>query len=383
MPSNAKRRKRRAQTSRRTLPGAPPGVLVTDPSAPRPVVTAIGIGPDAYHEQIISSTAAIPELLKKWPMLWINVDGVGDAGLVQEIGALFSLHRLALEDVVHVHQRAKVDPYGDVLFIVAPMPLPNRVWELEQLSLFVGRNFLISFQERPGGDCLDPVRLRIRAGVGRTRCLVPGYLAYALLDASIDNYFPLIEDCGERLDVLEEDVLGRPNRAVMSRILDVKRDLRLVRRAVWPLRDALNSLIRDQSPLIADETRIYLRDCHDHVIQIIDLLENYRDLASGLTDVYLSNVSNSTNEIVKVLTMFSTVFIPLTFIVGIYGMNFDRAHPLNMPELGWPYGYLMVWAIMIAVVAGALHFFWRKGWIGRRRQPIEATPEPSRDPTHV
>jgi magnesium transporter len=316
-------------------------------------------------------------------MLWINVDGVGDAAVVQEIGAMFNLHKLALEDVTNVHQRAKAEPYGDVLFVVAPMPLPNRVWEIEQLSLFVGRNFLISFQERPGGDCLDPVRLRIRAGVGRARSLIPGYLAYALLDAAIDNYFPLIEDCGERLDTLEDAVLGPPSRAIMPHILDVKRDLRVVRRAIWPLRDALNSLIRDQNPLIADETRVYLRDCHDHVIQIIDLLENYRDLASGLTDVYLSNVSNSTNEIMKVLTMFSTVFIPLTFIVGIYGMNFDRDHPLNMPELGWKYGYLLIWGVMIAVVAGALHFFWRRGWIGRRVRPVEnpaaAPPERTGD----
>jgi magnesium transporter len=376
VPANAKRRKRRAQVRRRTLPGAPPGILVSDPSAPKPTVTAIGISADAHCEQIIDDLKAIPELLKRWPMLWINVDGVGDAGLVQEIGALFNLHKLALEDVVHVHQRAKAEPYGDVLFIVAPMPLPNRVWEIEQLSLFLGRNFLISFQERPGGDCLDPVRLRIRAGVSRARCLVPGYLAYALLDASIDNYFPLIEDCGDRLDILEEQVLGPPSRAVMPRILDVKRDLRIVRRAIWPLRDALNSLIRDQSPLVADETRIYLRDCHDHVILIIDLLESYRDLASGLTDVYLSNVSNSTNEIMKVLTMFSTVFIPLTFIVGIYGMNFDRDHPWNMPELGWKYGYLFVWVVMIAVALGALHFFWRRGWIGHRALPIADKLEP-------
>jgi magnesium transporter len=358
-------------------------MLVSDPGAPKPVVTAIGISADAHCEQHIDDLKKIPDLLKQWPMLWINVDGVGDAAVVQEIGAMFNLHKLALEDVTNVHQRAKAEPYGDVLFVVAPMPLPNRVWEIEQLSLFVGRNFLISFQERPGGDCLDPVRLRIRAGVGRARSLIPGYLAYALLDAAIDNYFPLIEDCGERLDTLEDAVLGPPSRAIMPHILDVKRDLRVVRRAIWPLRDALNSLIRDQNPLIADETRVYLRDCHDHVIQIIDLLENYRDLASGLTDVYLSNVSNSTNEIMKVLTMFSTVFIPLTFIVGIYGMNFDRDHPLNMPELGWKYGYLLIWGVMIAVVAGALHFFWRRGWIGRRVRPVEnpaaAPPERTGD----
>ncbi|MBI5862972.1 MAG: magnesium/cobalt transporter CorA [Planctomycetes bacterium] len=365
MGSHAKRRRHKAAFSRRTPPGAPPGVLVGDPSAPRPQITVFGLSAAGHEETEIRNTEAIPALLQRWPFVWINVDGLGDAGLVQELGAMFDLHRLALEDVLHVHQRAKAESYADVLFVVAPMPMPGRGWEVEQLSLFVGRNFLITFQERPGGDCLEQVRVRLRAGLGRARCLAPGYLMYALLDAAIDHYFPLLEEVGERLDALEGDILGRPRRDVVQRILDVKRDLRSVRRAVWPLRDALNTLLRDPNPLVADETRVYLRDCHDHVVQIIDLLENYRELAGGLTDIYLSNLSNSTNEIMKVLTIISTLFIPLTFIVGVYGMNFatDKS-PWNMPELGWYYGYPFVLALMAAIALGLFGFFIRKGWIG-------------------
>lgn len=367
MSSRAKRRRHKERFHRRTPPGAPPGVLVSDPTAPKPVVTAIAISASDHQEIAIDDLSAIPPLLARWPMLWINVDGVGDAGLVQELGKMFNLHRLALEDVVHVHQRPKVDTYGEVLFVVAPLPLPNHVYELEQLSLFVGRKFLITFQERAGGDCLDVVRTRLQAGLSRERSLIPGYLLYTLLDAAIDNFFPLLEDAGERLDSLEEEVLGLPNRDVITRILDVKRDLRMIRRAIWPLRDALNSLLRDPHPLVADETRIYLRDCYDHVVQILDLLENYRELASGLTDVYLSNLSNSTNEIMKVLTIISTLFIPLTFLVGVYGMNFDPdSSPLNMPELRAYYGYPTIWAVMIAIALGLLYFFWRKGWIAKR-----------------
>lgn len=366
-------RRRRRQFKRRTQPGAPPGVLVSDPSAPRGCVSVLSFGPDGCHEQPIHDVAEIRTLLERWPLTWVNVDGVGDAGLVQEIGGLFGFHRLALEDVVHVHQRAKAERYGDALFVVAQMPVAERTWDTEQISIFVGRNFVVSFQERPGGDCLEMVRNRIRSGMGRVKSAQPGHLLYGLLDTIIDNYFPLIEECGERLDVLEERVLGRPERGVMEQIMDVKRDLRMVRRAVWPLRDALNTLLREESPLIGDETRVYLRDCHDHTIQILDLLENYRELAAGLTDVYLSNVSNSTNEIMKVLTIISTVFIPLTFIVGVYGMNFDRdASPWNMPELGWPLGYPLVWLAMILIAAGQFVFFWRRGWIGRAARDRDA-----------
>ncbi len=365
--SASSRRRHRRHFKRRTQPGAPPGVLVSDPGAPRPHVTAIAFGAEGCQEQVISEVAELRPLLEKWPLTWINVDGVGDAAMVQEIGSLFGFHRLALEDVVHVHQRAKAEHYGDVLFVVAQMPLAGRVWETEQISLFIGRNFVVSFQERPGGDCLDMVRARIRSGMGRVKAALPGHLMYALLDAIIDNYFPLVEECGERLDTLEERALGRPDPGVMEQILDVKRDLRLVRRVIWPLRDALNTLLREESPLIGVETRVYLRDCHDHTIQILDLLESYRELAAGLTDLYLSNLSNSTNEIMKVLTIISTIFIPLTFIVGVYGMNFDRtASPWNMPELGWAIGYPLVCVVMLCIAAGQLLFFRRRGWIGRR-----------------
>lgn len=364
MSSKAKRRKsRRDRIHRRTQPGAPPGIVVADPAAPHPVITAIAFGPEGFVEEPVRDVRQqVPPLIDRWPVTWINVDGLGDTATIQDIGEIFGLHKLALEDVVNTHQRAKAEYYGDRLFVVARMPLPQREWDTEQLSMFVGEKFVVTFQERSGGDCLDPVRTRIRAGLARGKSGSPAHLMYAILDALIDNYFPLLEDCGERIDRLEEDVLTSPDRSVMERILSVKRDLRMVRRAAWPLRDAVNTLLREPTPLVTDDTRVYLRDCHDHVIQILDLLENYREIAGGLTDVHLSTLSNTTNEVVKVLTIISTLFIPLTFLVGVYGMNFDV-----MPELRWKYGYPLTWAVMLVTVAGLLVFFRRRGWLGRRR----------------
>lgn len=323
----------------------------------------LAFGPDGYEEQWLDEPRAVQPFLLRWPVTWVNVDGVGDAALVAELGALFGLHRLALEDVLHVHQRAKAEPYGSYYFVVGRMPSRDDVRGTEQISFFFGERFVLTFQERPGGDCLDAVRTRIRSGWGRARCARPDCLFHALLDVIVDQYFPLVEDCGERLDVLEADVFEAPSAGVMPRIHAVKRDLLTVRRAMWPLRDAINGLLRDPGPLIGEETRVYLRDVHDHAIQIVDLVESYRDIASGLTEVYLSAVSQRTNEIVKVLTVISTLFIPLTFIAGVYGMNFDRsASPWNMPELGWPLGYPLVLLLMALVATAFALFFWRRGW---------------------
>lgn len=366
MATNSKRpRKHRRQFHRRTQPGAPPGILVSDPSAPRPVVRVLAYGPAGCEEREIQDLQTIRPLLNRFPVTWVNVDGLGDVTLLHELGEMFGLHRLALEDVVHVHQRAKAEQYGDVLFVVADMPITNDPLGYEQISLFVGKNFLVSFQERPGGDCLDVVRLRLRTGFGRGRVDAPGHLMYAILDAIIDNYFPRLEALGDRLDALEEETVDRPSADLMQRIQDVKRELRMIRRAVWPLRDAITTLLRDESALVPPETRLYLRDCHDHTIQLLDLLENFREMAAGLTDVYFSSLSNNTNEIMRVLTLISTIFIPLTFIVGVYGMNFDTtASWWNMPELGWPFGYPLIWLIMIAIGAGQLIWFRKRGWLG-------------------
>jgi len=371
MGTRAKRRRRspHPEFHRRTEPGAPPGTLVPEPGAPPSRVDVMAYGPEGAMERTLERLDELPAILAKWPVVWINVDGVGDAATVSALGQLLHLHRLALEDVLHVHQRAKAEPYGDHYFVVARMPVPHSPWESEQISIFFGANFVLTFQERPGGDCLDPVRVRIRAGWGHPRALRPDYLVYALLDSIVDHYFPFVETCGERLDDLEDvdlTALDRPLAEFVAQIHRIKRDLLAVRRVVWPLRDALNTLLRDQTALVADETRVYLRDVHDHTIQIIDLVESYRDIASGVTEIYLAAVSLRTNDIMKVLTIISTIFIPLTFLVGVYGMNFntDRS-PWNMPELNWYWGYPLIWLIMLAIAAAMLVSFWRRGWIGR------------------
>jgi len=374
---------------RRTLPGAPPGMLVPDPAAPGGQVQVIAYGPDRYVEQAVDDLRAIQGFLDSWPVTWVNVDGVGDTTVISEIGRLFGFHRLALEDVVHVHQRAKVDQYGSHFFIVARMPLLDGSGDTEQLGAFLGDKFVVTFQEREGGDCFDPVRLRIRTGVSALRRSGPDHLMYALLDSVVDHYFPLIERVGDQLEELEAQVLRAAHRGVMFRLHEIKRTLLAVRRAVWPLRDAINTLIRDSSDLISNDTRIFLRDCHDHTVQIIDLVEAYRDLAAGLQDAHLSTISYRINETMRVLTVISTIFIPLTFIAGIYGMNFDaHTSPWNMPELEWYWGYPLILLLMLAVAGALLGYFWRKGWLGARPDlpppdtdgPSPDAHGPSRDP---
>jgi magnesium transporter len=266
--------------------------------------------------------------------------------------------------VVNVHQRAKVEEYGDELFIVARMADLGCGAATEQLSMFVGKNYVLTFQEEPG-DCWDPVRERIRKGVGRIRGAGPDYLAYALLDASIDAYYPVLEAFGERLDALEDAVLLRPDRGTIDSIHAMKSELLLLRRAIWPHREAIAHLSRDSTPLVTEATRIYLRDCYDHVVQIVDLVETYRELTADLKDLYMSAVSNRINETMRVLTIISTIFIPITFIAGIYGMNFDPSYsPFNMPELRWYLGYPFALGLMAVTGLGTLFYVWWQGWLG-------------------
>jgi magnesium transporter len=368
-------RRKRRRFSRRTQPGAPPGTLVPDPSSAQSVLHVIGYGPEGFEEKTACEISVVRDFLTRFPVTWVNVDGLGDAGLIAELGEIFGLHRLALEDVLHTHQRAKAEQYGDVLFFVAQMLMPHRPGELEQVSIFTGRNFVVSFQEHLGGDCLDLLRLRIRAGFGRGKSDAPGYLTYSIIDSIIDVYFPRLEELGERLDALEDAVIARPTLELVQKIHDVRRELRVLRRAVWPLRDAIATLLRDHTPLLGEETRLYLRDCHDHAVQILDLLENYREVAAGLTELYLSSLSNSTNEVMRVLTVISTIFIPLTFVVGIYGMNFETRHPLNMPELSWPWGYPLIMLLMTGLGVGMFVHFKRRGWIGKRGNGVTGEPK--------
>jgi magnesium transporter len=368
MSRKDKRRWHRTRIHRRQPPGSGPGMVV-DPQAPKPIMRVMAFGPDGVVERTIESPEAVGEFVGVWPVTWLNIDGLGDVGTITQLGSIFNLHVLALEDVVNVHQRAKVEQYPDYYFIVGRMvEMAERV-ETEQLSLFLGRNFVLTFQELPG-DCFDPVRERIRKAGGRIRSAGPDYLAYTLIDAFVDHYFPVLEHYGEVLEALEDDVIMKPQRAVIARIHDVKRDLLTLRRAAWPLREALTTLYRETTPMITAETRLYLRDSYDHSVQIIDLLENYRDIASSLTDIYLSSVSNRMNEIMKVLTIFTTIFIPLNFIAGIYGMNFNTERsPLNMPELNWYWGYPFALGIMLLLGIVMLIYFGRKGWLKSDQLP--------------
>lgn len=357
-------------------PGTAPETLVADPALPAPRISVIGYsaGPSAHacehEERTDASIQDIVDLRSRFKKIWVNVDGLGDAAVVQQIGEIFNLHKLALEDVLSVHQRPKVDHFPDHIFIVVrePMPgadIPNH-FETDQVGVFLGRDFVVTFQERKG-DCLGPVRDRIRKSRGKICVLGPDYLAYSIIDAVIDAYFPLLERHGERLEELEDSAISSPTRKTMHEIHSTRRELLLMRRAIWPAREAVGALVRDHTDLISDETRIYLRDAYDHLVQLIDMLENYRELGADLMDIYLSSMSHKLNEVMKVLTVIATIFMPLSFIASLYGMNFDTSKPANMPELHWKYGYLFVLGIMATVAIAMLAWFRRRGWIGRGR----------------
>jgi len=341
---------------RRSPPGTAPGTLSADPAARAPLVQAIRYSPEGIEE----SNDILP--CQPGGTLWLNVDGLGDTALLQRIGDTFGLHPLALEDVVNTHQRPKAEDYEAHQFIVLRMPHPGG-WRLstEQVTIFLGDGFVITFQEKPG-DVFDPVRARLRNPLGQMRRQGADYLCYALLDAVIDSFFPLLEVLGEKLEALEDRVVMDPHSAGMGEIHILKRELLNLRAAVLPLRDLVSTLQREASPHFSEHTRLYLRDCHDHAVQLNEMIQTYREIAAGLVDILLSSQANRTNEVMRVLTLIATIFIPLTFIVGVYGMNFEW-----MPELGWRWGYPAVLAGMALIAAALVFWFWRKGWLGRGR----------------
>lgn len=344
---------------RRTRPGAVPGTVAPDPYAGRPVIHVFGYGPDRCVERYVERVDDLSEFVERFPVVWVNVDGLGDAEVVTQLGTLFGLHPLSLEDVVHSHQRAKVESYDDYLFLVARMVAVTPDLQTEQISIFLGKNFVVTFQDRPG-DCLHLVRERIRSGRGQIREAGPDFLVYSLLDAVIDGYFPVVEELGYRLDQLDEQISAQEFRETLSRIHRTRSDLLVVRKSIWPHREAVNILLRDSSPHFTERTRLFLRDCYDHTVQIIEVVETYREICTDLRDFQLTAVSSRTNEIMKVLTIISTIFIPLGFIAGVYGMNFE-----HMPELEWEHGYEFALGLMGLVAGGLLVYFWIKGWIGR------------------
>lgn len=352
---------------RRAKPGAPPGTLLGDPDATTTAVNIIRFNADTFAEERIDDVRGIPLPEDDGLTLWVDVVGLGDIALIERIGERFGFHSLALEDVVNVHERPKMEAHDDHLYVVLRMVAAEPGTQTEQVSIFLSAGLVLTFQERPG-DCFEPVRDRLRRGKGRIRALQPDYLFYALIDAVVDRYYPWLESCGGSLEQLEDDVLADPHPRHIERLHALKRELLAVRRAVWPARDVLSALMREETPFIADTTRVYLRDAYDHSVQLIDIVETYHEISSGLIEGYLSSLSAKMNEVMKVLTIMATVFLPLTFITGLYGMNFDRASAFNMPELGWRFGYFFSLAAMFLSAVGLLYYFWRKGWLARERR---------------
>ncbi|MBW4446369.1 MAG: magnesium/cobalt transporter CorA [Spirirestis rafaelensis WJT71-NPBG6] len=342
-------------------PGDMPGTLIVDADAPPPIIFLIDYNQTKVTRKQLNTPEECTPYLDRESVSWVDVQGLGSADILHRLGKVFDLHPLVLEDVVNVPERPKIEDYDDQLVIISRMVVPKeRVcgFYSEQVSLVLGKHYLLTVQEEPEHDCLEGVRSRIQKGKGLIRSSGADYLAYALLDAIIDGFFPVLELYGDRIEELEEEVIIKPTPKTLQKIYKIKRELLQLRRAIWPQRDAINSLIREGNDLISEEVRIYLRDCYDHAVQVMDMVETYRELASGLMDVYLSAVSNRMNEVMKLLTVVSAIFIPLTFIAGVYGMNFEY-----MPELKWHWGYWVCWAVMIAIALGLIFFFWRKGWL--------------------
>jgi len=357
------RRRRRVSVVRPdAVVAAPPGTLKAPPGSGESHVSVIAYGPDDIFESDPVDLATLPELMKTSAVVWVNVVGLGSLDVLTKLGDLFKLHRLALEDVLNIPQRPKVDEYGEHQFIVARMPVAAEHLETEQLSIFVGGNFVITFQERPG-DCFDMIRSRLRDNRPRIRSGGSDYLMYSVLDALVDSYFPLLEYVGTTLDRIDAEIHENAEKHHIKQLHSLKRDLVTLRRYVWPLRELNSSLLRPDNTLVREKTRVYMRDCYDHSVQALDLVDSYRDLASGLMDLYLSIVSHRMNEVMKVLTIIATLFIPLSFIAGIYGMNFDPGvSRWNMPELGWAFGYPFALGLMALCTGGLLMYFWKKGW---------------------
>lgn len=292
---------------------------------------------------------------------WINVDGITNAALIEQLGRHFGLHPLVVEDIFDTQQRAKIDVFEQYVLFVLKMHTYNTTShsiEVEHVSIILGSNFVLTFQEDKPGDVFDPVRQRLANENSRLRQAGADYLAYALIDAVLDSYFDVLELFSEQLEVVEEEVLDMSGRSMLETIHFLKRELILFRRSVWPLRTMIGDLERHETPLIQTDTGPYFRDLYDHVLQVVDSIEIFRDILTGMLEIHLSNASNKMNEIMKFLTIIGTIFIPLTFLAGVYGMNFQ-----HMPELAWRWGYFGVWGVMVCIGLSLLWYFKRKGWL--------------------
>lgn len=344
--------------------GARPGTLMISDDALKPKVQMVRFNQTNVQEKEIDDVEQLAEPFSDGTVTWVHVQGFGDEQLIRRIGDIFAIHPLALEDIVNMPQRPKTESYdGQILVITRIMRVSNEnTIEMEQLSLLFGNGYVLSFQEQYG-DELEPVMVRIRTGVGRPiRRSGSDYLSYVILDTVIDGYYPVIEAIGDHLEHLESVVMEDPSTRVLQDLNRTKNMLVNLRRVVWPQRELVNSLVRDETPLIVDEVRVFLRDTYDHCVQTAEVIEMYRDMVTGLMNTYLSSVANRTNEVMKVLTIMASVFIPLTFIAGIYGMNFE-----HMPELHVRWAYPAIWVAMVGTAGGMLFFFWKRGWIGSQK----------------
>ena len=343
--------------------GLPPGTLVHVGQRKADAIAITTIEYDETQlwqgEPVDLGRVAVPK--DRPTVTWISVGGLHDVDAVGTLGERFGLHPLVVEDILNTGQRPKVEDYGEYIFVALRsfyhLDEDSGEPEVEQICLVLGPNYVLSFQER-AGDEFDPVRDRIRSSKGRIRGAGADYLAYALIDLLVDQYFVVLERFGDRIESLEEELIAEPATETLHAIYHLKREMALLRKSVWPLREVIGTLERSESPLMDASTGLYLRDAYDHTIQVIDAVETFRDMLSGMLDIYLSSVSNRMNEVMKVLTVISTVFIPLTFVVGLYGMNFRY-----MPELEWPWGYPMVWIAMLVIALLMVVYMRRKRWL--------------------
>jgi magnesium transporter len=346
---------------RKPAVGAKPGTLAIDPQAPKPKIRVVSYSEESYEEHDLGNTGQLSELKERGGKLWVDVQGLGDEQTLRKLAEIFAIHPLALEDVVHIPIRPKAEPYDDNMLIVSRMlqHVEGEDVDTEQVSIIVGHSYVLTFQEAYG-DILDPVRRRLQTPASLMRRHGSGYLAYAILDTIIDAYYPVIEKLGDRLEELEELVLTEASPETLRDLTDIKGMLLRLRRAVAPQREAVNSMIRDECEFLSDTVRVYLRDTYDHIVQTSEAVESARELVAGLMGTYLSVVSNRMNEVMKTLTIVASIFIPITFMAGLYGMNFD-----HMPELHLRWGYPILVLLMVVVGVGMLVYFKRKGWIGR------------------
>lgn len=343
--------------------GLPPGSLVHigEQRADKVRIDVINYNDKDFQERVIEQIDECFVFKEKPDVTWINIEGIHQPEIIQKLGDCYGFHPLMLEDILNTEQRPKVEDFHNYMYIVLKMLYHKDDSEeivTEQISLILGQNFVISFQEGREGDVFNHIRERIKSGKGRIRQMGSDYLAYSLMDAIVDNYFVILERLGERIELLEEDLISHPTPNTLNALHDLKREMIFLRKSVWPLREVVSALERGESMLIDDPTRRYLKDVHDHTIQVIETIEIFRDMLSGMLDIYLSSISNRLNEVMKVLTLIATIFMPLTFIAGIYGMNFEF-----MPELKWRWGYPLILAVMIGVGIIMLTYFRRKKWL--------------------